>query len=68
MPRKKRNKFAGVDDIYLTKNSIAVRHISSWFDRQGRYKMSDKTKYYKKTAKNLKQAHDIHGRIRYGRY
>lgn len=62
-----RNKFAGADDIYLTKNRIARRDISSWFDKNGRYHMSDKTRYFKKTPSNLKEAELIAGHLRYGR-
>ena len=61
------NRFAGVDDIYLTKKNIAVRNVTSFFDKNGGFHMTDKTKYYKKTAKNLARAKSIYGHIRYGR-
>lgn len=61
------NKFAGVDDIYLTKKSIAVRHVSTSYDKNGKFHLSDVTKYYPKTSKNLSQARRIHGYIRSGR-
>ena len=62
-----KKKFLGADDIYLTQNSIAVRRISSYQDRNGKYHLVDKTKYYKKNQKNLKTASSIYGHIRYGR-
>jgi len=58
------SKFEGADDVYLTSNSIAVRNIKS--DRSGRV-VEDKTVYYKKTPRAVKQARDAHGRLRYGR-
>ena len=61
------NRFAGADDIYLTKNCIAVRNVSTYQDKNGKFHMTNKTKYYKKTAKNLARAKSIHGHIRYGR-
>lgn len=67
MAKKRGNQFAGVDDIYLTKKSIAVRHISGVEKPNGNISFSIKTKYYPKTRKNLAKAKDIHGYIRYGR-
>ena len=61
------NKFAGADDIYLTKKNIAVRHVSTWYDKNGKFHYSDVTKYYPKTSNNLAKAKKIHGNIRYGR-
>lgn len=61
------NRFAGADDIYLTKKNIAVRKVSTFYDKNGKFHMTDTTKYYKKTAKNLANAKSIHGYIRYGR-
>lgn len=61
------NRFAGADDIYLTKNSIAVRKVSTYYDKNGKFHLTDNTKYYKKTAKNLSSAKSIYGYIRNGR-
>ena len=52
--RRKRSKFAGADDIYLTGKSIAVRRVYTYSDKNGRQRLSDKTRYYPKTAKNIK--------------
>ena len=54
--RKKRNKFAGADDIYLTDHKVAVRKVSTIYDKFGNYRMYDKTRYYPKTRENLNQA------------
>jgi len=67
MAKKRGNQFVGADDIYLTKKSIAVRNIVSEMHFGKRYVLSDKTRYYPKTRKNLAKAKDIHGYIRYGR-
>ena len=64
---KFRNKFAGADDIYLTKNSIAVRRVSTYRTRKGEQVYSDKTKYFKRTKNNLIQASSLYGRLRFGR-
>ena len=66
MPRK-RNKFAGADDIYLTKKSVAVRKIATTQDKYGNYRMYDNTKYYPKTKSNINLARKVVGNIRYGR-
>ncbi len=67
MPRK-RKKFSsavyGADDIYLTKNKIAIRKV---YTTQYPYKLYDKTKYYSKSKKNLAIAHKVYGYIRFGR-
>ena len=65
--RRKRSKFAGADDIYLTGKSIAVRRVHTYTDRKGIQRLSDKTRYYPKTVKNIKQARSVFGNIRYGR-
>lgn len=65
--RKRKNKFAGAYDIYLTKNSVAVRKLSTTQIKSGVYRVYDNTKYYPKTRSNLNQAHQICGHIRYGR-
>ena len=63
----KRNKFAGADDIYLTKKNIAVRKISTWYDKKGKFMMNDVTKYYPKTKRHLDLANSIYGYVRKGR-
>lgn len=56
------------DDVYQTKNCIAVRNVESVVDkRTGRIELIDKTRYYPKTQKNLTAAQAVHGRIRAGR-
>lgn len=65
MPRK--NIFSGADDVYLTDKSIAVRKYSTWIDRNGKHRYSDKTKYYPKTTANLKKAKAVFGFLRKGR-
>lgn len=67
MAKKSGNQFAGADDIYLTNKSIAVRHISGVQKSNGRIVYSMKTKYYRKTRKNLAKAKEEHDYIRYGR-
>ena len=68
MPQKrKRNKFAGADDIYLTRKNIAVRKVSTRNLGNGNYRVTDKTIYYPKTRKNLNQANSIFGKLRFGR-
>ena len=62
-----KNKFAGADDIYLTKKSICVRNLTTYNKGNGVYHRVDKTRYYPKTAKNLKLAGSLVGHIRYGR-
>lgn len=42
------NRFAGADDIYLTKNSIAVRNVSTYQDKNGKFHMTDKQNIIKK--------------------
>lgn len=63
----KKNVFSGVDDVYLTKNSIAVRKVSGKFDNKGNYSYNDNTKYYPKTKENMNMARSVHGKIRIGR-
>lgn len=67
MAKRRRNKFAGVDDIYLTRKNIAVCHLTPTIGSYGRTAYCYKTKYYPKTRKNLAVAKRIHGSIRYGR-
>ena len=64
---KKKNIFRGADDIYLTKKNIAVRRVSSYTTKKGRFVLKDKTTYIPKTEKNLRRAKAVHGYIRNGR-
>ena len=65
--KKQRNVFAGADDVYLTKKHIAVRKINTYRTKDGKAKYSDKTKYYKRTTKNMNLVQRIFGRVRFGR-
>lgn len=58
-----RNKFAGADDIYLTKKCICVKRCSSSRDKSGNYFYHEKKNYYPKTRKNLVQAKSLYGFI-----
>lgn len=62
--KSKRISVQGADDVYLTKKNIAVRKIFS--GRNGRI-VSDQTKYYPRTAENMRIARNAWGRIRFGR-
>ena len=64
---RSRNVFAGADDVYLTKESIAVRRIDTSKGRNGRAKTTDRTRYIPKTAANLNKVKKIFGYIRTGR-
>lgn len=64
---RRRNIFAGADDIYLTKNYIAVRRLNSRFTRSGRMTSSDKTRYFKRSAKNMQLLKKTQGYVRFGR-
>lgn len=60
------NPFAGVDDVYLTKNKIAVTKIESRSEKRGH--TTTKTKYYAQNASNLKQLKAAQGdTVRVGR-
>ena len=61
------SKFNGADDIYFTKKNIAVRNISTWIDKRGKYHCNYKTKYYPKTKSNVKQVIKTFGFVRNGR-
>ena len=61
------NIFAGADDVYLTKNCIALRKINSGFSKSGYMTYSDKTRYYKRTAKNMQLLKQTQGYVRFGR-
>lgn len=67
LKNKCRNMFAGADDVYLTKNFIAVRKVNSGFTKSGRLIYSDKTRYYKRSAKNMQLLKKTHGYVRFGR-
>lgn len=61
------NPFAGVDDVYLTKNKIAVTKIESRSEKRG-HTTTTKTKYYAQNASNLKQLKAAQGdTVRVGR-
>ena len=64
---KSRNIFAGADDIYLTKNFIAVRKVNSGLTKSSRLIYSDKTRYYKRSAKNMQLLKKTKGQVRFGR-
>ena len=64
---RKRNVFAGADDVYLTERSIAVRRVSTSKSRNGRAVLQDKTTYVPRTKANLEKANSIFGRLRFGR-
>lgn len=61
------NIFAGADDVYLTKKFIAVRKINSRFTKSGSMTYSDKTRYFKRSAKNMRLLKNTHGYVRFGR-
>ena len=65
--RKRRNRFAGADDVYLTQKSIAVRRVSTVKGRNGRARLIDNTTYVPKTEANLRRAKGIFGYLRFGR-
>ena len=48
------NPFKGVDDVYLTKNKIAVTCVETQSEKRG-YKTVEHTKYYVQSSSNLKQ-------------
>lgn len=56
---KKKNIFAGADDVYLTKNFIAVKNVSTF-----KNKLSEKTIYVPKTKSNIDLARKTFGGIR----
>lgn len=67
-PKKVRpNPFAGADDIYLTKNKIAVTRTRKSSKKRG-YVKTTQTKYYEQNAGNLKQLRAAQGdTVRIGR-
>ena len=65
--RRKRNIFAGADDVYLTSKHIAVRTVSTRYTKAGKRIFTDKTKYHKRTQKNMTLLKNTLGRVRFGR-
>ena len=61
------SKFNGAEDVYLTKNKIAIRRTKSTIDKSGNITFTDTTRYVPKTAANLKAAKKAHGKLRHGR-
>lgn len=64
MKKTKRISVQGADDVYLTKKNIAVRTVLYRGKDCG---FVDKTKYYPRTAENMKIARSNWGRLRFGR-
>ena len=62
------NIFAGIDDIWLTPKSIAMKKVRSIKDKKGNWTLVEKTTYVPKTVNNLIEAEILHGHIREGRY
>lgn len=61
---KRKNNFAGADDIYITSgNKIAVRRISTYRDKNGQFYVKDKTTYHPKTATNIAKAKKVVGPV-----
>ena len=54
------NPFKGADDVYLTKNKIAVVRVESNRTERG-YQTTKKVKYYAQNDGNLKQLKAAHG-------
>lgn len=48
------NPFKGANDVYLTKNKIAVTRMTTKPTKRG-YELTKKVKYYTKNDRNLKQ-------------
>ena len=67
MSKLKKRLAAGADDIYLTKNSIAVRKVRTVRGKSGITRLEDSTRYFPKTEQNIKNATSIFGRLRIGR-
>ncbi|MCM1296735.1 MAG: hypothetical protein NC311_14450 [Muribaculaceae bacterium] len=63
----RRNPFAHVDDVYLTKNKIAVTKTTNKKAKRG-YTQVKKTKYYQQNAANLRKLKAAKGStVRVGR-
>ena len=58
----KKNKFAGVDDIYFTPKSICVVNVTTVRKGTKTGVLTDR-RYYPKTGKNVKSALSVHGYI-----
>lgn len=56
------NPFHCADDIYLTKNKIAVTCLTSRRTERG-YELTKKVKYYVRSPGNMKQLKALHGDI-----
>lgn len=54
------NPFKGADDVYLTKNKIAVVRVNSKRTERG-YEQTKKVKYYTQNPNNIKQLKEVHG-------
>lgn len=65
-PRKNINAY-GADDVYTTKNSIAVRRSKGKIIKNGQIVYVDRTVYYPKTDKNMRIVERQCGKIRAGR-
>lgn len=65
--KRKRNIFSGADDVYLTEKHIAVRKINTRYTKSGKMVFTDKTKYHKRTAKNMQLLKKTQGYVRFGR-
>ena len=58
--KKTKNKFAGCDDIYVTRGGkLAAKKISTYMDKNKVYHKHEKTRYYQCTAKNLALAKKV---------
>lgn len=65
--KTKKNIFAGADDVYLTKNHVAVRNVETTYGKNGELVLTDTTTYHKKTKRNMDLLAKTHGKVRYGR-
>lgn len=63
-PTSLEKELRGVDDIYLTPKSIAVRRVKT--DKNGRI-ISDKTQYFDRSKGNMKTLRREMGNVRVGR-
>lgn len=66
--KKKRNKFAGANSIWITKrNQIAVKKVSTHRDKSGSFRLNEVTRYYKPTKANIDEAKRLFGSLLYKR-
>ena len=63
-PTSLAKELRGVNDVYLTPKSIAIRKVQT--DKNGRI-VSDKTQYFDRTNGNMKTLRREMGRVRVGR-